>query len=92
MKKLKKYQSELVKWIGLIFVIIVFGLWSQWNLFSEYNINSIDVYKRQDNIRKPGKIFLSGEIIICLRNQIKTANHKSQESIDVSEDNLIISR
>ena len=41
MKKLKKYQSELVKWIGLIFVIIVFGLWSQWNLFSEYNINSM---------------------------------------------------
>lgn len=41
MRKLKKYQSELVKWIGLVFVIVIFGFWSQWNLFSEYNINSM---------------------------------------------------
>lgn len=41
MKKLKKYQSELVKWVGLFFVILVFGIWSDWNLFSQYNINSM---------------------------------------------------
>lgn len=41
MKKLKNYQSDLVKWIGLVFVIVIFGLWSGWNLFSEYNVNSM---------------------------------------------------
>lgn len=41
MKNLKKYQSELVKWAGLLLVIIIFGIWSGGNLFSEYNINSM---------------------------------------------------
>lgn len=43
MSKLKKYQSEFVKWIGLIMVVIVFGIWSNGSLFSEYNINSMIV-------------------------------------------------
>lgn len=41
MKKLKQHQSELVKWVGLVFVILIFGIWSDWNLFSQYNINSM---------------------------------------------------
>ena len=41
MKKLKQHQSELVKWVGLFFVIFIFGIWSDWNLFSQYNVKSM---------------------------------------------------
>lgn len=41
MKKIKEYQSELVKWIGLVLVTLVFGIWSDWNLLSAYNLNSM---------------------------------------------------
>lgn len=41
MKKLKKYQSSVIQWLGLILVIAVFGIWSDGNLFSRYNINTM---------------------------------------------------
>lgn len=41
MNFIKNYQAAVVKWVGLILVIILFGVWSKWNLFSEYNMNSM---------------------------------------------------
>lgn len=40
-KTMKKYQAGIVQWTGLILVLIIFGIWSEWNLFSHYNLNSI---------------------------------------------------
>lgn len=39
--KLRKHQSVFVQWLGLFLVIIVFGIWSDWNLFSKYNITTM---------------------------------------------------
>ena len=41
MNIVKKHQAAIVEWAGLILVILVFGVWSEWNLFSEYNLNSM---------------------------------------------------
>ena len=41
MRKLKKYQSTIVQWLGLILVVLIFGIWSEGNLFSRYNINTM---------------------------------------------------
>ena len=40
-KKIKMYQSTLVQWLGLLLVIVVFGIWSEGNLFSAYNLNTM---------------------------------------------------
>jgi ribose transport system permease protein len=40
-KRIKKYQSTLVQWLGLVLVISVFGIWSKGNLFSAYNLNTM---------------------------------------------------
>jgi ribose transport system permease protein len=40
-KRIKKYQSILVQWLGLVLVIGVFGIWSKGNLFSTYNLNTM---------------------------------------------------
>lgn len=37
-KKLKYHQSSIVQWLGLVVVIVVFGIWSDGNLFSAYNL------------------------------------------------------
>ena len=36
-----KNQSAIVRWLGLVLVIVIFGFWSDWNLFSEYNLKSM---------------------------------------------------
>lgn len=38
---LKKYQSVIIQWLGLLLVITIFGSWSGGNLFSKYNLNSM---------------------------------------------------
>jgi ribose transport system permease protein len=40
-KNLKTYQSTLIQWLGLLLVIIVFGIWSDGNLLSRYNLNAM---------------------------------------------------
>jgi ribose transport system permease protein len=40
-KIVKQYQSTLVQWLGLFFVIVVFWVWSKGNLFSAYNLNTM---------------------------------------------------
>jgi ribose transport system permease protein len=40
-KTFGKYQAVIVQWAGLVLVIMVFGAWSKWNLFSQYNLNSM---------------------------------------------------
>lgn len=40
-EKIKKHQSTIIQWMGLLLVIIIFGIWSEGNLFSKYNINSM---------------------------------------------------
>lgn len=40
-KLLKKYQNTIVQWLGLILVIVIFNMWSEGNLFSEYNIETM---------------------------------------------------
>ncbi len=40
-KKVKQYQSIIVQWLGLLLVILVFGIWSEGNLFSSYNVKSM---------------------------------------------------
>ncbi|HHV13644.1 MAG TPA: ABC transporter permease [Clostridiales bacterium] len=38
---MKKYRSVIIQWMGLILVILIFGIWSGGNLFSKYNLNSM---------------------------------------------------
>ncbi len=38
---IKKYTPTIVRWVGLIAVTLIFGIWSEWNLLSEYNINGM---------------------------------------------------
>jgi ribose transport system permease protein len=38
---IKKYRSVIIQWSGLILVVLIFGVWSEWNLFSKYNMNSM---------------------------------------------------
>lgn len=41
MKLWSRYKSGLVQWLGLVVVIVIFGIWSGGNLFSRYNINTM---------------------------------------------------
>lgn len=41
MKAIKKHQSQIVQWLGLVLVVAVFGVWSKGNLFSQYNRNTM---------------------------------------------------
>ena len=41
MKLLKIHQSKIVQWLGLVLVIVIFGIWSEGNLFSEYNLKTM---------------------------------------------------
>lgn len=38
---IKKYRSVIIQWSGFILVVLIFGAWSEWNLFSKYNMNSM---------------------------------------------------
>ena len=41
MKAIRKHQSQIVQWLGLVLVVAVFGVWSKGNLFSQYNLNTM---------------------------------------------------
>jgi len=41
LKKIRKYQGTLIQWLGLLLVIGIFGVLSEGNLFSAYNLGTM---------------------------------------------------